>query len=200
LAEAIEMIEIIEKGDKPSSWIRFKLTGPVSFANALRRIIISEIPVLAIEDLNMLKNNTVLYDEMLGLRLGLIPIRANPETYMQDKNFKVAFVLKGEGPGTVYSKDLQPMDPQIIPAFGEIPIAKMVNGQGIELEAWAVVGTAKEHTKWQAGHAFYKQLSEDTYEFYVESFGQMPAETLVKMAAGILKSKGEEFGKWVETL
>ena len=194
------MIEILKEGNKPSNWIRFKIKGPVSFVNALRRTIISNIPVLAIEDLKLLRNNSIVYDEMLGLRLGLIPIRADPEVYMGKKNFKIAFVLKGEGPGTLYSRDLQPMDPEIIPAFPNIPIAKMVEGQAIELEAWATVNTAKEHTKWQAGHAFYKQLDEDTFEMYVESFGAMPAKQLVKMAAEVVRAKGEEFGKWADKL
>jgi len=194
------MIEAIKEGNKPSSWIRFKIKAPLSFVNALRRTIISDIPILAIEDLNLVKNNSVVYDEMLALRLGLIPIKANPEVYMDKKDFKVAFVLKGEGPGTLFSGDLQPMDPEIIPAFGKIPIVKMVEGQAVELEAWATVGTAKEHSKWQAGHAFYKQLSENTFEFYAESFGAMPARELVLMAAKIIGEKADEFGKWVEKL
>ncbi|MBR9680293.1 MAG: DNA-directed RNA polymerase subunit D [Candidatus Altiarchaeota archaeon] len=192
------MIEAIKEGKEPVSWIRFKIKAPVSFVNALRRVITTEVPVLSIEDINLVKNNSVVYDEMLGLRLGLIPIRADPENYMGKKNFKVAFVLKGEGPGTLYSRDLQPMDPEIIPAFPDIPLVKMVDGQAIELEAWAIVGTAKEHSKWQAGHAFYKQLNEETFEFYAESFGAMPARQLVIMAAEIIEAKGEDFGKWVD--
>ena len=191
------MIEAIKEGKDPISWIRFKIKAPVSFVNALRRVITSEVPVLAIDDINLVQNNSVVYDEMLGLRLGLIPLIANPDAYMDKKNFKVAFILKGEGPGTLFSKDLQPMDPEIIPAFPDIPIVKMVEGQLIELEAWATVGTAKEHSKWQAGHAFYKQLNEDTFEFYAESFGAMPARELVKIAAEIIEQKGEDFGKWV---
>lgn len=191
------MIEGIKEGKKPVSWTKFKLSAPLSFASALRRTIISEVPVLAIEDVNILKNNSIVYDEMLALRLGLIPIIADPEEYWNKKKFKVAFVLKGEGPATLYSKDLQPMDPSIIPAFPDIPIMKMVEGQEVELEAWASVGTAKEHAKWQAGHAVYKETNTG-FEFYVESFGNMPAKELVRRAAMILKKKGQEFGDWVE--
>ena len=111
----------------------------------------------------------------------------------------VAFILKNEGPGTVYTGDLQPMDPEIIPAFPTIPLAKMVEGQGIELEAWATVGTAKEHAKWQAGHAYYKELEDGSYEMTVESFGQMPAKELVRRAAMIVGKKSEEFKIWVES-
>ena len=191
------MIEIIEEGNEPVEWIRFKLKAPLSFANALRRVIISEVPVVAIEDVNILKNNSAIYDEMLASRLGLIPIKADPKRYMGEKEFKVAFVLKGEGPGTLYSRDLQPMDPEIVPAFPDIPIVKIVEGQAVELEAWATVGTAREHAKWQAGHAFYKQLGPEEFEFYVESFGQMPVRELIKMAARVLREKGEGLAEWV---
>lgn len=191
------MVESIRGGKKPVSWTKFKIDAPVSFVNALRRTIMNDVPVLAIEDVNILKNNSVVYDEMLGLRLGLIPIAADPGEYWGKKKFKVAFVLKGEGPVTLYTRDLQPMDPNIIPAFPDIPIVKMVDGQEIELEAWASVGTAKEHAKWQAGHAFYKEVG-GRYEFYVESFGNMPSKELVHRAAMILKQKGEELGNWVK--
>jgi DNA-directed RNA polymerase subunit D len=191
------MVEIIKEGHKPVEWVRFKLRAPVSFANALRRVIVSEVPVLAIEDVNMLQNNSAIYDEMLALRLGLVPIHADTKEYWKDRDFRVAFILKGEGPGTLFSKDLQPMDPEMAPAFPDIPIVKMVEGQEIELEAWATVGTAKEHAKWQAGHAFYKQTGEQEFDFYVESFGQMPARELVRRAAQILKHKGKSFTKWI---
>jgi DNA-directed RNA polymerase subunit D len=145
----------------------------------------------------MLQNNSIVYDEMLALRLGMIPIKVDPDEYWKKPKFKVAFVLKGEGSGTLYSRDLQPMDPSMVPAHPDIPIAKMVEGQRIELEAWATVGTGKEHAKWQAGHAFYKQTGEEEFDFYTESFGNMSAKELVKRAAMVLKVKGKEFGKWV---
>lgn len=196
-AKKTKMIEVIKEGKKPAEWVCFTLRAPLSFANSLRRAIISEVSTLAIEDINMLQNNSVVYDEMFALRLGLIPIKADPKEYLKKKDFKVAFVLKGEGPGTLYSRDLQPMDPSIAPAHPDIPIVKMVEGQKVELEAWAIVGQAKNHAKWQAGHAFYKQKGDEEFEFYVESFGNMPVKELVQRAAETIKVKGKTFGKWV---
>ena len=43
-------------------------------ANALRRIMLTQIPVLAIEEVEFLENNSGFYDELLAHRLGLVPL------------------------------------------------------------------------------------------------------------------------------
>ena len=100
----------------------------------------------------------------------------------------------------LYSRDLQSMDPEIVPAFDNIPLIYLGQGQEVEIEAWAVVGKGKEHVKWQPGHAFYKQVAEETFEFYVESFGNMPVKEILKRAARAIKWKGEDFGNWLEKI
>lgn len=47
-------------------------------ANALRRILIAEIPTMAIEKVNMWQNTSIIPDENLAHRMGLIPIKADP--------------------------------------------------------------------------------------------------------------------------
>lgn len=59
----------------------FSLIGvDASIANALRRILISEIPTLAIETVYIYNNTSVIQDEVLSHRLGLIP-------FVGDKDF-----------------------------------------------------------------------------------------------------------------
>ena len=57
----------------------FEMIGvDASFANALRRILLSEVPTVAIESVYMWNNTCLVHDEVLSHRLGLIPINADP--------------------------------------------------------------------------------------------------------------------------
>src|SRR5206468_12327599 len=68
---------------KEQDTIRFVLSDvSPAFANALRRIILAEVPVMAIDDFMILENSSVMYDEILAHRLGLIPVTTVP-TYKQ---------------------------------------------------------------------------------------------------------------------
>lgn len=63
----------------------FDLTDTdVSMANALRRIMIAEVPTLAIEFVTFEENSTALKDEIIAHRLGLIPIYADhsPDSFV----------------------------------------------------------------------------------------------------------------------
>lgn len=54
--------------------------GP-AIANAYRRIMIAEVPTMAIEHVFIYNNTSVIQDEMLSHRLGLIPIKADPTLF-----------------------------------------------------------------------------------------------------------------------
>lgn len=57
------------------NFIRFRLKNvSLAYANALRRIIISEVPTMAIEFVKLLENTSPLHDEFISHRLGLIPL------------------------------------------------------------------------------------------------------------------------------
>ena len=139
-----------------------------SFANGIRRAMMSEVPKLAIEYLKIYNNTSVLYDEQLGLRLTLIPLRMEQNYIEQSKcscNYKgcpsceVSLRLDAKGPKMVYSKDILSSDPNVIVSDPNIPLIKLKEGQVIMLEAFAHVGYGKDHVRWQAGVACgYKNI------------------------------------------
>ncbi|WP_332450267.1 DNA-directed RNA polymerase subunit D [Methanoculleus sp.] len=155
---------------------KFTITGvSTSFANMLRRAMISEVPTLAIEDVRIYDNTSVLFDEMLAHRLGLIPLRTDLKVYKPRSECTcegagcsactATYTLSVEGPKTVYSSDLIPQDPDAAPAEEKIPIIDLAKEQKIVLEAYAIVGTGKEHAKWQATTACgYKNYPEITID------------------------------------
>ncbi|MBI5397899.1 DNA-directed RNA polymerase subunit D [Candidatus Woesearchaeota archaeon] len=137
-----------------------------AFANTLRRLIMDEVPTLAIEDVEFRKNTSVLYDEIIAHRLGLIPLATDIDSYKLPEECtckgegcsqcQVHFSLKAKGPGMVYASELVSKDPKIIPVFPKTPIVKLGKGQVLELEATAVLGKGQNHVKWSPGMAYYK--------------------------------------------
>ncbi len=143
----------------------FILESTPEIANSIRRAIISEVPVLAISKVHFYKNNSILYNEVLALRLGLIPIKTTKDYIFRDKcdckgagcpKCTVKFTLTKEGPCMVYAKDLVSSDPNIKPLYPDMPIVKLLEGQGIKLEAEAFLGYGKDHARFNAGMASYQ--------------------------------------------
>jgi DNA-directed RNA polymerase I and III subunit RPAC1 len=62
--------------------MEFDLVGvDASIANAFRRILISEVPTIAIETVFVMNNTSIIHDEILSQRLGLIPIKVDPQHF-----------------------------------------------------------------------------------------------------------------------
>eukprot|EP00825_Cyclidium_porcatum_P021286 TRINITY_DN2378_c0_g1_i1.p1 TRINITY_DN2378_c0_g1~~TRINITY_DN2378_c0_g1_i1.p1 ORF type:complete len:235 (+),score=48.39 TRINITY_DN2378_c0_g1_i1:174-878(+) len=62
--------------------MQFEVKGiDAPLANALRRIMISEVPTMAIHRVSFFQNTSIIPDEVLAHRLGLIPIKANPKLF-----------------------------------------------------------------------------------------------------------------------
>ncbi|MBN2127055.1 MAG: DNA-directed RNA polymerase subunit D [Candidatus Diapherotrites archaeon] len=128
-----------------------------AFVNAIRRTIMNSIPVLAAENIIIYENSSVLFDEFLGQRIAMLPIKTDTKRYKEGETVKL--VLETEGPGTVYSKDIKSTDPNCEIAEGNIPLAKLKEGQKIKLEIEAVMGKGKDHVKWQPANAYYRNIA-----------------------------------------
>lgn len=176
-------------------------TSP-QFVNALRRIIIAEMPVMAIESVTFYNNSSIMDDELMAHRLGLIPLTTDLKTYNSPSECTcegkgcgkctAILTLEAKGPGTVHSKELKTTDPKIKPVYDTIPIIKLLEGHEIKLEAKAVLGSGRDHMKWQGGLATYEEKKPGSYEFTVESFGQLPPKEMLSHAFDIFEQKLKE--------
>ncbi|EFO27840.2 hypothetical protein LOAG_00653 [Loa loa] len=62
--------------------LEFDLVGvEAPIANAIRRIFIAELPTMAIEKVYLYQNTSIIPDEVLSHRLGLLPIKADPRLF-----------------------------------------------------------------------------------------------------------------------
>lgn len=57
----------------------------ISLVNAYRRIILAEVPTMAIEKVYMYNNTSIVQDEVLAHRLGLVPLKVDPR-YFEFRN------------------------------------------------------------------------------------------------------------------
>lgn len=153
-------VEVLEDVNEAGVKIRLK-NMPLEYVNSIRRFVMTEVPVLAIDSIAIIENTSPLYDEVLAHRLGLVPLKAKdlskfktPEECGDQEGYKchVLLVLDAQAmdrPRTVYSGELVSEDPDVKPLFDNIPIARLAPGQRIKLEAYARLGRGKEHAKWQ---------------------------------------------------
>jgi DNA-directed RNA polymerase subunit D len=159
-------IELIEQNKKQNRVVFLLKAATPAFANMLRKTIIDEVPTMAIEDVEFRKNSSVLYDEIISHRLGLIPLATDLKSYVLPEECtckgegcskcQLMFTLKAKGPGYVYASDLKSKDPKVVPMHPKMPIVKLIKGQILELEATAVLGRGNEHAKWSPALSYYK--------------------------------------------
>ena len=154
-------IEVLEKDD-----INLRIVvrdADVPLMNALRRIVLAEVPAMAIDEVVMIENSSILQDEMIAHRLGLVPLKTDLDEYNlpEDCDCKSEFgcpqcrvtltinAESNEGTRTVYSGELVSENPAVVPVTEKIPLIKLAKGQKLKLEAYARLGKGKVHAKWQ---------------------------------------------------
>ncbi|HEV2520534.1 MAG TPA: DNA-directed RNA polymerase subunit D [Thermoplasmata archaeon] len=145
--------------------------------NALRRTLLSDVPKLAIEDVEFhlgpirdegtgkdYDSSTSMFDEAVALRLGLLPVPMDLAQFRRKSectcngegcvHCQAMYSIDKKGPCTVYARDLVPLgDASLAILSPEVPIVRLGARQALLAYATAVVGTAREHAKWQVAHA-----------------------------------------------
>lgn len=154
-------IKVLEKDDRNMRLLIKEVDVP--YVNALRRVIISEVPCMAIDEVVMLENSSIMQDETIAHRLGLVPLKTDLDSYNLPEDCKcqsefgcnlcrVTLILDveaKEGTRSVYSGELVSENKEVTPVSDTIPIAKLAKEQKLRLEAYARLGKGKNHAKWQ---------------------------------------------------
>ena len=196
-------IEILEKTD---DYMRFIVKGVnVPFVNALRRIMLAEVPAMAIDEVVILENSSMLHDEILAHRMGFIPLKTDLDSYNLPEECtcksefgcnlcRLTLTLEAEATEktiTVYSRDLKSENPDITPVSDKIPIVKLAPEQKIKLEAYARLGKGKDHAKWQpvsmCTYMYLPQIKSDVERCNAcaECVKLCPEKVLIDMKEGI---------------
>ena len=168
---------------KDSEKIAIKLKGvPLQYANALRRICLNGVPVFAIDTVDIIENTSVLPDEGLAHRLGLIPLKTDLSKY--NESDKILLVLdSGESEETraVLSGELSSEDESIKPVSEKVPIVQLAPGQKIKVECYARLGRGTEHAKWNSSNiSMLTDTDKDDEKILtVESTGALNPEQIV---------------------
>jgi DNA-directed RNA polymerase subunit D len=156
-------VTFIDRDDRNARFVVRNATP--AFANGIRRAMVADVPTLSIDTVRVIENSSVMFDEQIGLRLGLVPLTSPPNEF--EIGEEVTLTLDVSGPSTAYSGDLQCEDPMVEPADTNIPIIDLKDDQRLQVEADAVLDTGREHAKHQGGVAVgYRHLQ------YVEVVGE----------------------------
>ena len=147
----------MKKVEKTENQLTFTTDIGETLTNSIRRYV-NHVNVMAIDEVEISKNDSPLYDETISHRLGLIPLK-NEKSVNEKSTGKLKLsVSKG---GTVYSGELKG-EPGVV--YKEIPITTLAEGQEIEIVATVRAGRGAEHAKFSPGMIFYRNVSEITLD------------------------------------
>ena len=205
-------LDIISKDDQK---IAVQLKGiPLQYANALRRVCLNGVPVFAIDTVDVIENSSVLADEGLAHRLGLIPITTDLTRFNEPSkcecqsetgcsNCKVLLVLysgDSDVTRTVLSNELSSEDDSIKPVSDKIPIVQLAQGQKIKIECYARLGRGTQHAKWNSANisTLTDTDKEDVKVLTVESTGALKPEQIIVSGVDEVSNRIGQFKEMID--
>ena len=203
----LSSLEVISKDNQK---IAVKLKGiPLQYANALRRVCLNSVPVFAIDTVDIIENSSVLPDEGLAHRLGLIPLKTELGRFNEPlkcdcksdtgcANCRVMLVLdSGDSDITriILSNELSSEEESIKPVSDKIPIVQLAPGQRIKVECYARLGRGTEHAKWNSANisTIIDTDNEDEKILTVESTGALNPEQILLAGVDEVSNKLNQF-------
>ena len=189
-------IEVLTSDEKK---ISIKLKGvTLQYANALRRICLNGVPIYAIDTVDMLENSSVLADEGITHRLGLIPLKTDLSRSDESDSRIMLTLDSGDDTETgriVTSAELSSDDKVVKPSSDQIPIVQLAPGQKLKFEAYARLGKGTEHAKWNSSNiaVLLDTKKEDEHILTVETTGALKPGEIILGGISELAKTLEEF-------
>ena len=197
-------LQVIDQNEQK---ISVKLKGmPLQYANALRRICLNGVPIFAIDTVDILENSSILADEGIAHRLGLIPIKT--EFSSIDSNIESDKVMLTLDSGdttetrTIFSGDIQSQDNVIKPISEKIPIVTLAPNQKIKFEAHARLGRGTEHAKWNSANiaTLTETDKDDEHVLTVETTGALEPKYIILASINELSKRLDIFKETISDL
>ena len=213
----VQDLSSLEVVKKDSQKISVKLKGvPIQYANALRRICLNGVPIFAIDTVDIIENSSVLPDEGLAHRLGLIPITTDLSRFNEPSkcdcnsesgcsNCKVMLVLdtgESDVTRTVFSNELSSEDDSIKPISDKISIVQLAPGQRVKIECYARLGRGTDHAKWNSANisTLIETNKKDESILTVESTGALDPEQIILAGVDEVSNRLGEFKEMINQI
>jgi DNA-directed RNA polymerase, subunit D (EC 2.7.7.6) len=156
-------VQFVERGEREARFVARPMTP--AFANGIRRAMLADVPTLSVDDVRVIENSSVMFDEQIALRLGLVPLTTPPNEFEIGDTVTISLDVSGpsrespEETRTAYSGDIVSNDGMVEPADENIPVIDLKADQRLQVEADAVLDVGREHAKHQGGVAVgYRHL------------------------------------------
>jgi DNA-directed RNA polymerase subunit D len=176
-------IEVIDADERSAEFVVRGITP--AFANGIRRAMLADVPTLSIDTVRMIENSSVMFDEVIGLRLGLVPL-TTPDDVREGE--EITLSLDVGGPATAYSGDIETSDDLVEPAAKNIPIIELKEDQRLAFEADATLASGTDHAKHQGGVAVgYRHLRTVTIEGELGAYDERDP----RIVRGVIEDDGE---------
>ena len=207
-------LEVINQNENK---ISIRLKGiPIQYANALRRICLNGVPIFAIDTIEVLENTSIMPDEAIAHRLGLIPLKTDSkdivisEEATDESDSRVMLTLDSEENDledksetrTVFSNELKGEESGVRPISDKIPIVTLSPGQKIKFQAYARLGRGTEHAKWNSANTsvLTETKNKDEHILTVESTGSLDAKNIVLIGMDELSTRLVKFKEMLSDL
>lgn len=181
------------------------------FANSLRRVMISEVPTLAVSEIRFYTNTSVVTDEIIAQRIGLtvlnseiintdinidnhsnVIIEDSDESESFDEEFMMYLDVECKGKEIIVTTGMLTSDNDLIyPIYPDIVITKLIEGQRLKLSLVVMKGIGKTHSKWSPVTTVCckEKPAYGSYELSLESVGNLEPHIIVNLALKILSEK-----------